>query len=93
MTTLPVRELARHTAEVIDRVASGERIEITRNGRLVAVLMPPAVEQVVYSELVSAGRLTPGRGGLATWTPRSGRRPDDHPLPVGLPELRPEADR
>jgi prevent-host-death family protein len=93
MTTLPVRELARHTAEVIDRAASGERIEITRNGRLVAVLTSPAVEQVVYSELVSAGRLTPGRGGLAGWTPRGGRRPGGRPLPEVLPEMPPEEGR
>ena len=34
-------ELARHTADVIERVRAGEIIEITRNGKPIAMLSPP----------------------------------------------------
>jgi prevent-host-death family protein len=58
MTDMPqvtIRELARNTAEVLGRVANGEEIEVTRNGRPVAVLRPPDPEDVKLRELVKAG--------------------------------------
>jgi prevent-host-death family protein len=57
MTDMPqvtIRELARNTAEVMERVANGEEIEVTRNGRPVAVLRPPDPEDVKLRELVKA---------------------------------------
>ena len=41
MTRLTATEVARSFSAVINRVAEGEEIEITRNGRTVAVLKPP----------------------------------------------------
>ena len=37
---VPARELARHTARLLDEVLAGETIEVTRGGRPVAVLTP-----------------------------------------------------
>jgi prevent-host-death family protein len=37
---VPARELARHTAALLDAVAAGESIEVTRDGVPVAVLAP-----------------------------------------------------
>lgn len=37
---VPARELARHTARLLDEVLAGETIEVTRAGRPVAVLTP-----------------------------------------------------
>jgi prevent-host-death family protein len=43
-------EAARSFSEVLNRVATGEEIELTRSGAPVAVIVPPQVR------LVSAGR-------------------------------------
>ncbi len=40
MTEVSIRELRNHGGEVVDRVAGGERITITRSGKPVAELRP-----------------------------------------------------
>jgi prevent-host-death family protein len=40
MTEVTIRELRNHGGEVVDRVAQGEEITITRAGKPVAVLRP-----------------------------------------------------
>ena len=40
MRRVPARELNQHTADVLARVERGERVEITRNGKLIAVIEP-----------------------------------------------------
>jgi prevent-host-death family protein len=37
---IPARELSRHTAALLDAVAAGESIEVTRDGVPVAILSP-----------------------------------------------------
>lgn len=49
-TRAPIRQLQQHASELIDRVVAGERVEITRNGRLIAVLGPPPPEQRVTTD-------------------------------------------
>jgi prevent-host-death family protein len=46
-----------HLAELLDRVERGERITITRHGRPVAVLVPPAgIPDVTVDEAIDALR-------------------------------------
>jgi antitoxin (DNA-binding transcriptional repressor) of toxin-antitoxin stability system len=59
MHQVTIRELARNTAEVLGRVANGEEIEVTRNGKPVAVLRAPDPEDVMLRELVKAGVIPP----------------------------------
>ncbi len=70
---VPIRQLQQHASELVDRVAAGERIEITRNGRLIAVLSPPHPEQRVLEDLVRDGTIDPENAatarGLSDWTP------------------------
>ncbi len=40
MADVTIRELRNHGGEVVDRVAAGERVTITRSGRPVAELRP-----------------------------------------------------
>ncbi|MFI5225713.1 MAG: type II toxin-antitoxin system Phd/YefM family antitoxin [Candidatus Limnocylindrales bacterium] len=40
MTEVTIRELRNRGGEVVDRVAAGERVTVTRDGRPVAELMP-----------------------------------------------------
>jgi prevent-host-death family protein len=71
---VPIRRLQQHASELIDRVEAGERVEITRNGRLVAVLVAPDAEEAAWERLVAEGAVdaeADRRGGLARWrTPR-----------------------
>ncbi|OLE21194.1 MAG: hypothetical protein AUG44_28320 [Actinobacteria bacterium 13_1_20CM_3_71_11] len=71
---VPIRRLQQHASELIARVEAGERVEITRNGRLVAVLSAPDPEETAWDRLVAEGAVDPDadrRGGLAGWrTPR-----------------------
>lgn len=71
-TRVPVRQLQRHASELLDRVAAGERIEVTRNGQLIAVITPPDPRQQVIEELIAEGFLDPQelkKPGLAGITP------------------------
>ncbi|NGN70139.1 type II toxin-antitoxin system prevent-host-death family antitoxin [Streptomyces sp. A7024] len=96
---VPIRQLQQHASELIDRVAAGERVEITRNGRLIAVLAPPDPEQRVMEDLVRTGSVDPDNArdsrGLADWEPQParGERRTARRLSDVLLELREEEDR
>jgi prevent-host-death family protein len=68
MTAIPARDLRNHTAEVLRRVEAGEEIEVLRDNRPVARIIPlsrrrrwlPAAE--IMQELA---RLGPDTTGLA----------------------------
>ncbi|MBA2730225.1 MAG: type II toxin-antitoxin system prevent-host-death family antitoxin [Euzebyaceae bacterium] len=49
MATVSIRDLRNHGGDVVDRVAAGERITVTRSGTPVAELRPlrPAVSAAV----------------------------------------------
>lgn len=95
-TRVPVRQLQRHASELLDRVAAGERIEITRNGELVAIVCPPDPKQKVIEELLAEGFLTPeelNKPGLAGWTtPGEPLPPGSKTLTEALLEMREEED-
>jgi prevent-host-death family protein len=45
MSTVASRDLRNHTAEVLRRVAAGDRVTITVNGAPVAELIPPSTSR------------------------------------------------
>jgi len=66
MADVTIRELRNHGGEVVDRVAAGERVTITRAGRPVAELRPipgpgltaeQLLERWAHARPVAAGRL------------------------------------
>lgn len=71
MTTITVRELSQDTSGTIHRVEVGEEIHVTKNGRLVAIIVPASDEQRRRAALISAGLVeTPGSpGGLTDLEP------------------------
>jgi len=87
-----IRELQQHASQVIARVKAGETVEVTERGHLVAVLSPPSAEARHREELIAAGVLSPGKGGLAGWKPLPART-DIRPLSEVLAEMRDEEDR
>lgn len=76
MVRLSATEVARRFSDVLNRVASGEEVEIVRNGAPVAVLSPPRLR------LLPASRL----GALLTSLP-----PVDDAFADDLREIRSEA--
>ena len=57
-----VRELRQHASRYLAIVQTGEVVEVTDRGRLVARLVPAAGD--TWDELVAAGRVIPGEGDL-----------------------------
>jgi len=92
---VPIRRLQRHASEVIARVEAGERVEITRNGKLVAVLSAPDPDQAAWERLVESGAVDAAddrAGGLAGW--RTPKGAASTRLTEALEELRhEESDR
>jgi prevent-host-death family protein len=83
MSVMSIRELSHNTSAVVERVERGETIEITKRGRVVAVLRPVGAHRNAYDELVAAGVIIPGSGN-----PISARRRIGLPLPAD-PQKRP----
>ncbi|HUR18538.1 MAG TPA: type II toxin-antitoxin system prevent-host-death family antitoxin [Acidimicrobiales bacterium] len=52
MAEASIRELRNHGGEVIDRVAAGERVTITRDGKAVAELRPLPRRRVAAAGLI-----------------------------------------
>lgn len=71
-----VRELRQNASRYLARVKSGESLEVTERGRLVAVLSPPGEARGARERLLAAGRLLPATGP-------SGRLRAPNPAPVG----------
>ncbi|GAA3370186.1 hypothetical protein GCM10020367_15810 [Streptomyces sannanensis] len=96
-TRVPIRQLQQHASELIDRVAAGERVEITRNGRLIAVLAPPDPEQRVLEDLIRTATVDPDNArsarGLGDWQPLTPRPGAPTRLSEVLLAMREEEDR
>lgn len=52
MTEVTIRELRNHGGDVVDRVAAGERLVVTRGGRPIAELRPLAQTGLSAEELL-----------------------------------------
>lgn len=59
MTEASIRDLRNHGGEVIDRVASGEKVTITRDGRAVAELRPLPATRLTAAALLERFRRLP----------------------------------
>ncbi|MFF2245860.1 type II toxin-antitoxin system Phd/YefM family antitoxin [Arthrobacter sp. NPDC058130] len=61
MTTIPHRELRNQSSKILERVKSGETIEVTNNGDVAAVLIPPSSSP--FERLLLAGQIRPASPG------------------------------
>ena len=59
MAEASIRELRNHGGEVIDRVAGGERVTITRDGKAVAELRPLPRPRATAAALIERFRKLP----------------------------------
>jgi prevent-host-death family protein len=63
--TVTIRDLRNHGGEVIDRVASGDSVTVTRDGRPVAELRPIRSQALSAAVLLERWRHVPVVDGLA----------------------------
>lgn len=54
-----IRELQRHTSEVLDRVQAHGPVYVTRHGRVVARILPPDPAEEQINAAIAAGILDP----------------------------------
>ena len=59
METVSVRDLRNHGGDILDRVARGEHLTITRDGTAVAELSPLSAPGRALSALIAARRTLP----------------------------------
>ena len=64
MERIGVRELRQHASRYLDRVKSGETVQVTERGRLVALIVPPEPARAARERLIGEGRLIPATGAL-----------------------------
>jgi prevent-host-death family protein len=65
MSEVSIRELRNRGGDVVDRVAAGERVIVTRSGKPVAELRPVRPSGRSASELVRRWRRLPAVNGVA----------------------------
>jgi antitoxin (DNA-binding transcriptional repressor) of toxin-antitoxin stability system len=59
-----VRELRQHASRYLQRVKSGETIEVAERGQLVALLTPPTAAAASRERLIAAGQLRPAQAAF-----------------------------
>jgi prevent-host-death family protein len=59
MSTVPVRDLRNHSADVLARVIQGESLTVTRDGEPVATISPLPRRQVGVAQLIEHRRTLP----------------------------------
>ncbi len=65
MASVTIRELRNHGGDVVDRVASGERVVVTRSGKPVAELRPLRTTHLTSAILLERWRRLPVMDGAA----------------------------
>ena len=80
MRRVGIRELRQDASRLLDRVKSGETLEVTEHGRPVALLVPLPPAADVVQRLVVEGRATPAEGSLLELPPPA-RPKRGRPLP------------
>lgn len=74
---IPVRELNQHTSSVLQKVAEGTAVVITRKGQPIARLVPVFGTSEALDRLVAIGHaLAPTAPGPVLMPPRFGDDPD-----------------
>jgi prevent-host-death family protein len=64
MRTVTHREMRNQSGEILRHVADGETIEVTNNGRLAALIVPPGADAL--TDLVSRGQVRVARNPAAS---------------------------
>lgn len=66
MSSVSVREFAYNPSAIFARVEHGETVEVTKHGKVIAMLVPPPRAGSRYDELVATGAIRPADRELTT---------------------------
>ncbi|WP_375504574.1 type II toxin-antitoxin system Phd/YefM family antitoxin [uncultured Jatrophihabitans sp.] len=64
MNTVTHREMRNNSGEILRRVEAGESVQVTNNGRVAALIVPPASDPL--TDLKQRGQLRPARSEPST---------------------------
>ena len=64
MTRIRVQELRQHASRYLEQLKSGEVVEVTHRGKLVALLVSPTPAVAVRDQLIASGRLVPAQSAF-----------------------------
>jgi len=81
MSAISVREFSYNPSAVFARVEKGEAVQVTCNGKVIAILLPGSGPVARYSELVAQGKFQ----RKAATTSDLGRLPR-YSIPLGAPD-------
>jgi antitoxin (DNA-binding transcriptional repressor) of toxin-antitoxin stability system len=82
MSTVSVREFSHNPSGMFARVERGETIEVTRHGRVIALLLPGSGTLNRYAPLVTKGLIR-----LTTATTSDLDQLPEYPVPAGVSPL------
>jgi len=74
MDQVGVRELRLNASRYLERVEAGESIEVTKRGRVIALISPSPHGNEGLDYLIATGQVIPGEGNLLDVEPRTTTR-------------------
>lgn len=69
MRRIGVRELRLNASKYLERVEAGESVEITKRGRVIAVISPARRSEDGREYLIATGQMLPGSGDIRDVVP------------------------
>jgi prevent-host-death family protein len=67
MAAVSIREFSYNPSAMFARVEHGETIEVTRHGKVIAVLTPPSKHKSRVEELIELGLIYPSERKAGDW--------------------------
>lgn len=87
--SIGIRELRQHASRYVDMAEQGQRVPVTKRGKLVAYLVPAEEPGSVFERLVAAGQVRLARKrGISDLRPLPPYEPGEKPLSEVLREMR-----
>lgn len=89
--SIGIRELRQHASRYVDMAESGQRVPVTKRGKLVAYLVPAEEPGSAFARMVAAGQVRPARKrGITDLLPLPAYEPGEKTLSEVLQEMRDE---
>jgi prevent-host-death family protein len=74
-----IRELRQNASRYVDMAESGQRVPVTKRGKLVAYLVPAKAPMSVFEQLVAAGQVRRAKGSIRDLLAEIGPPPPAEP--------------
>lgn len=88
--SIGIRELRQHASRYVEMAEQGQRVPVTKRGKLVAYLVPADQPQSAFQRMVAAGQVRLASGNLRNLLPPPPAEPGERLLSEVLQEMRDE---